>query len=128
MRFPAFPIIASFVLLAAPALAQTAGMTGNPSRGAEAATNAPAQPGGLSADTPQKIRQSLENSGFKNVQVMPEAYVIRAQAPDGSHVVMLLRPQEMGGAAQQGGAGSSTPPSGSAPGRPASAERGNTGR
>jgi hypothetical protein len=49
----------------------------------------------VSADTQQKIRQSLEQSGFKNIQVLPEAYVIRAQAPDGSHIAMLLSPDQV---------------------------------
>jgi hypothetical protein len=47
---------------------------------------------GLTADTQQKIRQSLEQSGFKNVQVVPQSFVVRAQAPDGSHIVMFMSP------------------------------------
>ena len=44
---------------------------------------------GVTADTQQKIRQSLEQSGFRNVQVVPQSFVVRAQAPDGSRIVML---------------------------------------
>jgi hypothetical protein len=51
--------------------------------------------GSITSDTQQKIRQSLEQSGFKNVQVLPEAFVIRAQAPDGSRVAMLLSPDRV---------------------------------
>jgi hypothetical protein len=47
---------------------------------------------GITADTQQKIRQSLEQSGFRNVQVMPQSFVVRAQAPDGSHIVMFMSP------------------------------------
>ena len=56
----------------------------------------------VSADTQQKIRQSLEQSGFKDtgfkdIRVVPESFVVRAQAPDGSRVVMLLSPDVMSG-------------------------------
>jgi hypothetical protein len=88
MRVPAFPIIASVVLLAAPAFAQTS-------------TNPSAQPAGTSSateatkgssptpDEQEKIRQSMEQSGFKNVRVAPESFVIQAQAPDGSQIAMM---------------------------------------
>ena len=36
------------------------------------------------------IRSSLEASGFKNVTVLPQSYLIRATAPDGSQVVMQV--------------------------------------
>lgn len=49
----------------------------------------------ISADTQQKIRQSLEQSGFKDIRVVPESFVVRAQAPDGSHIVMLLSPDQL---------------------------------
>lgn len=49
----------------------------------------------VSADTQQKIRQSLEQSGFKDIRVVPETFVVRAQAPDGSRIVMLLSPDQM---------------------------------
>ena len=134
MRIRAFPIIASFALFAAPALAQTSGVTSNQPSGMTSnqpygTSNSPnassGQQQGVTVDTQQKIRQSLENSGFRNVQVLPEAFVIRAQAPDGSRVVMLLRPDELVSMIQptgtqsgnrgnmQGGIGSSTQPYGS---------------
>ncbi len=49
----------------------------------------------VSADTQQKIRQSLEESGFKDIRVVPETFVVRAQAPDGSRIVMLLSPDQL---------------------------------
>lgn len=54
-------------------------------------------PGSVTADTQQKIRQSLEQSGFKDIQVVPESFVVRAQAPDGSRIVMLLSPDQLTG-------------------------------
>lgn len=64
----------------------------------------------VTTDTRQKIAQSLEQSGFKDISVTPEAFVIHAQAPDGSHVVMLLRPDQVTGVVEQ--TGSSSPPNG----------------
>jgi len=120
MRIRAFPIVASFALFAVPALAQTSTISGSQpyqnstSPNASSGQQSSGQHQGITSDTQQKIRQSLENSGFRNVQVMPEAFVIRAQAPDGSRVVMLLRPDELVGLVQQQGAtGSSQQPYGS---------------
>jgi hypothetical protein len=70
-------------------------------------------PGGkITTDTQQKIRQSLEQSGFKDIRVVPESFVVHAQAPDGSRNVMLLSPEEVSGVvmsnASQGGQGTSS--------------------
>jgi hypothetical protein len=164
MRVPAFPIVASLVLLAAPAFAQNGamtnsgqngsgynsnGMTGSPNNGmsgysnrgtntyngttgaynqgyqaneqnqanqqnpanqnpanqqnAAGYSNAWHNGGGITSNTKDRIRQSLMQSGFRDVRVTPEAFVIHAQAPDGSHVVMLLRPDVVTGVIEQTG-------------------------
>lgn len=139
MRLPALPIIASFALLASPAFAQSSGTTGtmpeqsgvsSPSTNTTTdqsgvsgpSTNTTEQTGmsgpaatwqhnaSVTADTRQKIAQSLEQSGFKDIRVTPEAFVIHAQAPDGSRVVMLLRPDQVTGVVEQ--TGSSSEPNG----------------
>jgi hypothetical protein len=159
MRVPAFPMVASMVLLAAPAFAQTGAMTGaagqqnlgagygygstgmstvggNDMTGAyntgadnggayNSAANNNAAAGtyngnngmngaygntamnGSNSETPgafdvtpntrERIRQSLLQSGFRDVSVLPQSFVIRAMAPDGSRVVMLLRPDMVAG-------------------------------
>ena len=56
----------------------------------------------VTPNTRERIRQSLLQSGFRDVSVMPEAFVIHAMAPDGSHVVMLLRPDELTGVVETG--------------------------
>ena len=130
MRFAAAPLALSLALLAVPALAQSSvngvdnetnqhpSVSGNYSsnnNGSSAdqqnrnlgATNRSEgrfagnnnQPG-LTYDTQQKIRQSLEQNGFRNVQVTPEAFVIRAQAPDGSRVLMEVTPDQFAEAVQ----------------------------
>jgi hypothetical protein len=65
---------------------------GNRSPGAQSSWGQSSGDDGITADTQQKIRQSLEQSGFRNVQVMPQSFVVRAQAPDGSHLVMFMSP------------------------------------
>ena len=114
MRVPAFATIASFVLLAAPALAQTSNTTGNMTGGqqGDASTSSHVPPDtAVTLDTQQKLKQSLEQSGFKKVVVLPEAYVIHAQAPDGSKIVMEVSPDQMQAIIER--SGSSSQPSGS---------------
>ncbi len=64
----------------------------------------------MTLDTQQKLKQSIEQNGFKNVVVMPEAYVIHAQAPDGSKIVMEVSPDQVQAVIER--TGSSSPPSG----------------
>ena len=56
----------------------------------------------VTPNTRERIRQSLQQSGFRDVSVTPEAFVIHAMAPDGSHIVMLLRPDELTGVIESG--------------------------
>jgi hypothetical protein len=118
MRVPAFPIVASLVLLAAPAFAQSSTTTGATSdqngatsdqSGVTSNSNSWHHDGNVSTDTKDKLRQSLESSGFKDVTVTPEAFMIRAQAPDGSRIVMMLRPDEMTGVIEPQTGSSTTP-------------------
>jgi hypothetical protein len=44
----------------------------------------------VSSATQGQIKNSLEASGFKNVMVQPQSYLIRATAPDGSHIIMQV--------------------------------------
>jgi hypothetical protein len=112
MRVPAFATIASFVLLAAPALAQTSNMTGGQPSDTSTSTSLHVPPDtAVTLDTQQKLKHSLEQSGFKKVLVLPEAYIIHAQAPDGSKIVMEVSPDQMQAVIEE--TGSSSPPSNS---------------
>jgi hypothetical protein len=51
--------------------------------------NPPSQP---SQNPAQQIRDGLQRSGFSAVQVMPEAFLIRAKDPQGNPVEMIIRP------------------------------------
>jgi hypothetical protein len=48
----------------------------------------PASP--VSATAQNQIKGSLESGGFRNVTVVPQSYLIRATAPDGSRIVMQV--------------------------------------
>lgn len=56
----------------------------------------------------QELRQSLEKSGFQDVEVVRAAYVIAATTPKGERVALTVSPLP-----EQGGAGQSTSPNGS---------------
>ncbi len=77
MQVSPFAIFVSFLLLAAPAAAQTTNLSGAPDPT-------------VTRDTQQKLKQSLEKNRFKNVVVIPEADAIRAQAPDGSKIIIEI--------------------------------------
>ncbi len=87
------------------------GMTGynqNQQYGSNSNSNNWQKGAGVTTNTRDQIRQSLQQSGFRDVRVTPEAFVIHAMAPDGSRIVMLLRPDELTGVIEQ--TGSSTSP------------------
>jgi hypothetical protein len=85
MQVSAFAIFASFLLLVAPTAAQTTNLSSPPLDVA------------VTLDTQQKLKQSLEKNRFKNVVVIPEADVIRAQAPDGSKIIIEITPDHVTG-------------------------------
>jgi hypothetical protein len=106
-----YTALASALVLSAgsAAWAQNYGTQGGTNAGSQSATGESAtgqsatgqsgmgqsSPGTVSSDTQQKIRQALEQHGFRDVQVLPEAYIIRGQAPDGSRVAMLVTPDQV---------------------------------
>jgi hypothetical protein len=104
------PILTSFVLaavflLGAPAFAQNQGNPqSNPLAGQQSGSSAG------SAQVRNQLRQTLEKAGYKNITIRPEAYVIHAQAPDGSYTVMMVTPNEVEGVTLEK-SGSSNPQS-----------------
>jgi hypothetical protein len=107
MRSTALPIIASLVMLAAPAIAQTTSGSGQRDSSASSSSQVPPDTA-VTVDTQQKLKQSLEQNGFKNVIVVPEAYVIHAQAPDGSKIVMEVSPDQMRAIVERTGSSSTS--------------------
>jgi hypothetical protein len=110
MRSTALVIATSLAMLAAPALAQESSTSGNSQRGDGSTSTSSSQTPPdttVTVDTQQKLKQSLERNGFKNVLVVPEAYVIHAQAPDGSKIVMEISPDQMHAVIERSGSSSS---------------------
>lgn len=70
------------------------GVQSTPNPGAQSSSGQYSGGYGVTNDTQQKIRQSLEQSGFRDVHVVPQSFVVRAQAPDGSHIVMFMSPDQ----------------------------------
>ena len=89
MQASPFAVVASFLLLALPAAAQTT----NLSTPMDAA---------VTRDTQQKLKQSLEKNRFKNVVIISEADVIRAEAPDGSKIIIEISPDHVIGVVGSG--------------------------
>ncbi|MGH7099839.1 MAG: hypothetical protein ACREE4_19590 [Stellaceae bacterium] len=92
MRLSIIPIVASFALLAAPAFAATSGATAPNTQTATSSQNLASNTMQVSRDTQQKLEQSLKQSGFHDVTVAPRTFIIHAQAPDGSRIVMVVDP------------------------------------
>jgi hypothetical protein len=120
-----FQFIPSVVLLANPAFAQQAATTTTQPSNASTASNLPDDTK-VTLDTQQKLRQSLEAAGFKSVKVTPETFVIHAKAPDGSHIVMMVSPDQIAGVIEH--TGSSSPPRGSMQANPSTSGESSTTR
>src|ERR1700730_13031950 len=90
MPAPSFPLIASFVLLAAPAFAQTSSMTGVQLSDSPTSSRLPPDTV-VTLDTQPKLKQSIEQNRFKNLIVVPQVYVIHAQAKPRQKSVMEVR-------------------------------------
>lgn len=117
---PLFLVTAGMGLaLALPAVAQSTGPSSppanqHPQSGSQAGTS-----GSGGVPIRQKIQQDLEQAGFKNVQVMPESFLVRAQNKDGQSVLMVINPDSVTAVTMAGGGGTTGAPhagSGSATG------------
>jgi hypothetical protein len=54
-------------------------------------------PGPVTFATQSQIKSSLESNGFKNVTVVPQSFLIRATAPDGSRILMQVSSDSLAG-------------------------------
>jgi hypothetical protein len=43
----------------------------------------------------QQIRSNLEKAGFKNIQLMPSSFMVRADDQDGNPVMMVINPDSI---------------------------------
>jgi hypothetical protein len=89
-------VIAVGFAAAVPAAAQAQSGTNN-----NQATTTPGQSSSAQANTASqgsiahKLQQDLQQSGFKNVRVMPESFLVRADDKDGHPVMMIVNPDSV---------------------------------
>ena len=89
--------------LALPAVAQTTPPASN--------SGAQGQQAGDAGQVRQKLKQDLEQSGFTNVQVMPESFLVRAKDKQGRPVLMIVNPDSVTAITELGGGTAASGPS-----------------
>ncbi len=80
-------------LFALPALAQTSG-TSNPAQASQPQATHPMSQGDLQ-QMRQKITHDLQSDGYKNVQVIPDSFLVHATDKRGEPVVMIINPNSV---------------------------------
>lgn len=100
-------LLAAIVLFASPAAAQStsAPATKGPSPGGQTTIEKSSSMSKSTAESAQKVRRSLESSGFGDVTLVDAAHLVHARTSDGNFVVMIIDPPAGGGATT----GSDTP-------------------
>jgi hypothetical protein len=96
------PAVLAVALLAGPALAQSANTSNTTKDTAQPMSQKP------SGQVQEQLRQSLTKSGFTEIRIQPEAFIVRAKASDGSPMVMMISPDQVTEVVDQ--SGTSTPP------------------
>ncbi|MCB4823572.1 hypothetical protein [Roseicella aerolata] len=109
--------------LAAPAFAQSSQSQpsqSQPSQGGSAAQSPGGQRSQPQAMSQDKLRQQLTQAGFREVQILDAAYLVRAKTQDGNTVLMMIDPppggmQSSGMTGGDRGAGTSGSSGGASP-------------
>lgn len=119
MRTILIPALALAMTLAAPA---AFGQSNSQKTAATAASPAPpsaapSQAVALTLMTKDKVKQSLQQAGFKDVKVLDESFLVSAQTADGTSVVMVINPPT--GSAAQSASNTGSQASGSSGAAPA---------
>jgi hypothetical protein len=89
MRSLFVSVVAISLGLSSAALAQSSSSSGTAQPGSQA-TAAPSNANALA--NAQKVKQELQNAGFKDVNVVAESFVVRAKTKDGYPIVMTIGP------------------------------------
>lgn len=63
--------------------------------GRQSTTNGQPNDGANAQHTAQRLRQSLLRAGFRDVQIMPQSFLVRAKDQDGHPVIMEVNPDSM---------------------------------
>jgi hypothetical protein len=91
----ALSLAAILALAAIPAAAQQSGTSATGQTGAQPQTQA--QPGQqqtpqFTAMSKEKLRKTLEEAGFQQIQIVDATYTVRARTAEGNEVVMFIDP------------------------------------
>lgn len=103
---------ATLLLLAPAAIAQTPQPPSQrPPRDESLQSMAPESSQSLrnSVSSMEQLRDSLRQSGFSKVQVVPQSYLIRARDPDGNPIMMIIGPDQIAGVAEIRESGNNMP-------------------
>jgi hypothetical protein len=94
---------------AASAMAQNAAPTQPPSSSAKSSEQQSSTTAGPKTTAMQQIKQDLETAGFKDVQIMPESFLVRARDKEGRPVMMVINPDSVTSVTQMSAAGQHKP-------------------
>jgi len=61
----------------------------------QAKQQAPASPAQSGQSIGQSVRSSLARAGYKDIQMVPDSFVVRAKDPNGASVMMVLSPDSI---------------------------------
>lgn len=119
-------IMALGVLPAAAQSGSSAGSSIGSSSAAQKGSQAQGQSSHISAMSQDKLRKTLQQSGFTDIQIVDAAYIVHAKTSDGNLVVMYIDPPtsvtrssqsgSQSGSSGQSTTGSASPSSGSGSG------------
>lgn len=84
------PALAAGALVSAPAWAQSAAPSTSPRATGPGSTGT--KDDGAARSLPQKIRDKLQSEGFKDVEVVPNSFIVRARDKDDNPIMMLIGP------------------------------------
>lgn len=97
MRVGLVAAVFTIAIASSPAFAAGANQSGSGADQNSPSSGAVAAPSASHMQTQAALKKSLEQSGFKNIRIAAEAYVVHAQGPDGAPVVMMITPDSVTG-------------------------------
>lgn len=106
MRFAYVPALAVAALLAGPAWAQQQNPEAQAGQQMQAQTGQQGQQSQqASTQMRDQLRQTLQQVGFTNVQILDTAYLVQADSPHGETVIMMVNPPPMSAGMSGSGTG-----------------------
>jgi len=100
--------LAALAITMTPAMAQQSGARSSSGQQTGAASQSSARETNMTAMSQGKLKKSLQQAGFKDIEIVDAAYLVHARTDDGHMVVMYIDPPSTisGGQATSGSAAS----------------------